>query len=153
MKKMFKIMKRIRINIQNYYIWGTLRDAKPRFTMENNPSPRIRPDAMTRIVVSGRLSRLSQYQLMKPPAARAMVNEGALYIPKVVSLIQLTVLRNLPTATAIPPGTYAANFSFSSPPDLNQMRKIVVNENIKAAAEANSGTMDGKPLPVTNRAV
>lgn len=63
------------------YKCGTCKDAKPRLTMLNSPSPRMRPLARMMMGVSDSLRQLRQYQLIKPPIVRARVKEGVLYMP------------------------------------------------------------------------
>jgi len=60
---------------------GTLKLASPRFTMLNSPSPRINPLANTMIGVSLRPFHLLHHRLIRPPIARANVNDGVLYMP------------------------------------------------------------------------
>jgi hypothetical protein len=54
--------------------------------IEKSPSPNIRPEAITIIGVSSFPRYLFQYQLMNPPVALAIVNEGVLYIPRVIRI-------------------------------------------------------------------
>jgi hypothetical protein len=68
-----------------------------------------------------------------------MMNDGALYMP---------------TATATPPGIQVANvFADELPLELRKMRRMVVMAKSKAAPAAHSGTLSGRPWPVTRRAV
>ena len=60
----------------------------------SSPSPKINPEASTIIGVSSLPLHRIQYHANTPPAVRASVNEGVLYMP---------------TATAIPPGTYGTH--------------------------------------------
>jgi hypothetical protein len=82
----------------------------------------------------------TQYQLINPPTALAIVNDGVLYIP---------------TATAIPPGIQSAIALLrSDDPELfSQMRTAVVMAKSTAAPAAHAGTLGGRPWPVTRRAV
>lgn len=64
------------------YRCGTCRDARPRLTILNSPSPRMSPLARIMMGVSDCLRQLRQYQLINPPIVRAMVKDGVLYMPK-----------------------------------------------------------------------
>jgi hypothetical protein len=55
--------------------------ANPRFTMLNNPSPKINPLASTIIGVSLLPFHLFHHKLISPPIVLARVNDGVLYMP------------------------------------------------------------------------
>jgi hypothetical protein len=104
-----------------------------RLTMLNDPSPSMKPDAMITRGVLGFPNCEIQYQWTRPPRERARVNDGTLYMP---------------TATAIPPGMRVLH-GFP----LVIILATVVSVKIKAAPEAHSFDMGGRPFPVTSRAV
>jgi hypothetical protein len=55
--------------------------ANPKFTMLNNPSPKIKPLASTMIGVSLLPLHLLHHKLISPPIVLARVNDGVLYMP------------------------------------------------------------------------
>jgi hypothetical protein len=63
------------------YKCGTFKLASKRFTMLNNPSPKINPLASTMIGVSLLPFQRRHHRLIKPPIVRASVKEGVLYMP------------------------------------------------------------------------
>jgi hypothetical protein len=79
------------------------------------------PLARMMIGVSDLLRQLRQYQFINPPIVLAMVKDGVLYMPELVSDIsqllysaswfRMLARIDLPTATAIPPGTKGVHFA------------------------------------------
>jgi hypothetical protein len=73
---------RLRTTRLTPYRCGTCRDARPRLTILNSPSPKMSPLARMMMGVSDCLRQLRQYQFINPPIVRAMVKDGVLYMPK-----------------------------------------------------------------------